>query len=105
MTEEDRKHLICLRLAASVQPVPGMEDLSYLVGSQKEVEIPEEWKDRIWKCPSCKFWFPIDWNHDDEVCCACAGCTVHPFLHKMVDCQCPRCTLKTRYGKTSESLV
>jgi hypothetical protein len=68
----------------------------WLIGSQEKVEITEEWKKEIWYCPSCKYWFPIDWNHDDEVCCACAGCTKHPFLKCMVNCQCPRCQGKPR---------
>ena len=71
-----------------------------LVGTTEEVPIPEEWKEHIWYCPSCTHWFPIDWNHDDEVCCACAGCTKHPFLNCMVDCNCKRCKGKngTRYN-------
>jgi hypothetical protein len=62
-----------------------------LVGTQDDAMPTQEWKDRIWKCPSCKYWFPMDWNHDDQVCCACAGCTKHPFLDEFVKCHCPRC--------------
>ena len=65
--------------------------MANLVGTQDEAIIQASWKEKIWKCPSCKYWFTIDWNHDNEVCCACAGCTKHPFLEKFVTCHCARC--------------
>lgn len=93
MTEEEAdKHTEAVW--AEIQKQYGWRDL---IGTTEEVAIPEAWKEHIWYCPSCTHWFSIDWNHDDEVCCACAGCTKHPFLNCKVDCQCKRCKKKTIY--------
>lgn len=67
-------------------------DVTTLVGTQKNFVLPDKiWEEYTWRCPSCKYWFPPDWNHDDEVCCACAGCTKHPYIGEHVRCQCEKC--------------
>lgn len=103
MTEEEADKNINI-VAAEILRRYGWE---FLIGTKEEVQISEEWKKEIWYCPSCKYWFRIDWNHDDEVCCACAGCTKHPFLKCMVACQCERCkrmtARKVNYGKKGDT--